>query len=461
MLAAMLCAQAAWAGGLIILRSDGVLVNIDESAAEVGALGSRGWSNTYAPAPVDEDGNAYFVNLKTGQLVKVAPDGSFITVADLVGSRGITRDPVTGDIFALGGPKVSKITPAGAVSTIIADLNAGEPSFQTWGHVGVDPHGGLWVHSYKGIVRKYASSGAFLFRRDLSAFGKTNQWFMHTIDVFGNFFVLEASWGTLMKIDPAGNVSMGARLGSHKLDHWSGGLASDADGVVYALGRQGEIWTLDPGGAVSRFSRTGYVVGGVPCVMAFGPNGNLYFLDGYGKVGLVTPNGMPHLLATLEFPHDYGWAWRKLAVSSDPPDADADNVPDQLDNCMEESNQGQEDGDWDGIGDACDCADDGFCTARGYCDAAGTEDPDCAPTIESIIEEMAGMDLPPQVTAGLLPKLENAIQSREKDNAAAVAGQLGAFINAVEAQRGKKMDSAQADALIEAAEAVLQTISDQ
>lgn len=43
--------------------------------------------------------------------------------------------------------------------------------------------------------------------------------------------------------------------------------------------------------------------------------------------------------------------WTK--VSSDP-DADADGVPDATDNCPNEPNAGQEDGDQDGVGDACD-----------------------------------------------------------------------------------------------------------
>lgn len=53
--------------------------------------------------------------------------------------------------------------------------------------------------------------------------------------------------------------------------------------------------------------------------------------------------------------YSYG-TWTK--VSSDP-DADADGVPDATDNCPNEPNAGQEDGDLDGIGDACEPDTDG------------------------------------------------------------------------------------------------------
>ncbi|MCK5560220.1 MAG: hypothetical protein KAJ51_06485, partial [Thermoplasmata archaeon] len=59
----------------------------------------------------------------------------------------------------------------------------------------------------------------------------------------------------------------------------------------------------------------------------------------------------------------------------------------------------------------------------------------------------------------LISKLENAQKSLDKGQDNAAVNQLNAFINEVEAQRGKKLTDAQADELIAAAQSIMGNIS--
>ena len=78
---------------------------------------------------------------------------------------------------------------------------------------------------------------------------------------------------------------------------------------------------------------------------------------------------------------------------------------------------------------------------------------------EHIIEDIEEMGLPQGVENSLVSKLENAIDSMERGQYNAAANQLNAFINQVEAQRGKKITEEQADELIAAAQWIIDNIS--
>jgi hypothetical protein len=65
-----------------------------------------------------------------------------------------------------------------------------------------------------------------------------------------------------------------------------------------------------------------------------------------------------HLVTPREVDNGYAVDIVAVPATTDGPDADADGVPDGLDNCPQISTRDQEDQDQDGVGDACDeCAD--------------------------------------------------------------------------------------------------------
>jgi hypothetical protein len=76
---------------------------------------------------------------------------------------------------------------------------------------------------------------------------------------------------------------------------------------------------------------------------------------------------------------------------------------------------------------------------------------------ESLISDIEDLDLPDGPETSLVSKLEMAIKSLQNDKPSA-QGQLGAFINEVEAQRGKELTTEQADYLIAAAQKILNNI---
>ncbi len=80
-------------------------------------------------------------------------------------------------------------------------------------------------------------------------------------------------------------------------------------------------------------------------------------------------------------------------------------------------------------------------------------------TIESVIEDIEEMGLNEGIENSLISKLENAQKSLDKGQDNAAVNQLNAFINEVEAQRGKKLTDAQADELIAAAQSIMGNIS--
>ncbi|UCH89332.1 MAG: right-handed parallel beta-helix repeat-containing protein [Thermoplasmata archaeon] len=79
-------------------------------------------------------------------------------------------------------------------------------------------------------------------------------------------------------------------------------------------------------------------------------------------------------------------------------------------------------------------------------------------TIDYVIEVVEDLELPAGIENSLISKLNNALKSLEKGNIQAAMNQLEAFINEVEAQKGKKISEEDAELLIEAAMLIMETL---
>jgi hypothetical protein len=78
---------------------------------------------------------------------------------------------------------------------------------------------------------------------------------------------------------------------------------------------------------------------------------------------------------------------------------------------------------------------------------------------EDIIDDIIDMELPEGTENSLVSKLENAIEKLKDGDNKTAAKKLESFINQVEAQRGKKLTDEEADALIEAAQEIIDSIT--
>jgi hypothetical protein len=79
-------------------------------------------------------------------------------------------------------------------------------------------------------------------------------------------------------------------------------------------------------------------------------------------------------------------------------------------------------------------------------------------TIYALTDLVESMNLPVGIENSLVSKLEGALTSLEKGNAKAAINKLNAFINEVEAQRGKKITELEADQLINGANWIIHSI---
>jgi hypothetical protein len=137
-------------------------------------------------------------------------------------------------------------------------------------------------------------------------------------------------------------------------------------------------------------------------------------------------------------------------------DLDGDGSLDDEDNCPTVYNPNQKNNDGDAEGDECDLDDDndGILDVDDVCpfeDGTGQDaDGDgCIDTIDDLPMVVEGLNLPMGTGNSLKNKINNIQNSIDAGNITAAINQLNAFINQVEALRGKKITDAEADMLIQ------------
>jgi hypothetical protein len=122
------------------------------------------------------------------------------------------------------------------------------------------------------------------------------------------------------------------------------------------------------------------------------------------------------------------------------PDRDGDGVLNGSDNCPEAANGEQADWDGDGVGDACDA------------------DRPPAQQLTDLSEAVEGMGIHHGTKNSLVRKLQAALEAYNTGDNDNACSKLESFGHEVRAQSGKKIPAAKADQLIQAAEAIRQSL---
>jgi hypothetical protein len=241
---------------------------------------------------------------------------------------------------------VTKVATGGA--TLVYSTYLGGSAEDRGLGIAIDPAGNAHVTGYTASPDFPTTAGAF----DLSSNGSfTYDAFVATLNASGSGLLHSTylggngdDYGREIAVDGAGRASVIGDTISTDFPTTAGAVDASANGIYDVF-----VTTLDASGATLDFST--YLGGTMQDYghdIAVDPAGSLYVIGFTESTDFLTLSGAPPSGGTDAFVV-------KLAFEPDvEPDADADGVPDTLDNCPTTANPDQGDIDDDGTGDACD-----------------------------------------------------------------------------------------------------------
>jgi len=315
-----------------------------------GTLGSGDGQFEYAlDTAVDTAGNVYVADQRNHRIQMFDSSGVFLTKWGSQGSGdsqfefpgGIAVDS-TGNVYVAdqSNHRIQKFDSSGAFLTKWGSFGSGDGQFSSPSGIAVDTAGNVYVaDGFNNRVQKFDSSGNFLLKWGSS--GSGNGQFIEVDDVAvdsaGNVYTISKM--KVQKFDSSGVFL--ATWGSFSLSGLEDGKFNFPTGI--AVDTAGNVYVADTGNyRIQKFDSSGA------------------FLTKWGSFGsgdgqFSGPAGITVDSADSVYVAE---AFNNHRVQKFLIDSDGDGITDPIDNCAFAANPLQTDTDGDGIGDACNDAED-------------------------------------------------------------------------------------------------------